>query len=152
MTTTSSRPWRSRSWVAGAALAVLVGGLGTAAPARAADFTFTMDFSATAQLNRATGGAFISGTITCSRDASAALSGTMLQARTRTSLAQGFWSLPPVPCGPAPTTWTAEVFSTNSVAFGPGKAEVRSDSFAFDPSTGSATGTGPIRATVTLKN
>ena len=111
--------------------------------------TLGLTLASGGRVDRASGTATVSGTVTCSRPASYVwLSGTLTQRATRFAQASGTFSLV-LQCD-GTTAWEATVNSSNSVPFGAGPAQLSVDASAFDPETPWPT-TASASKTVKLK-
>jgi hypothetical protein len=88
---------------------------------------------ATAQVSHVSGQVVLTGTMTCNRAVTVALSGTLTQRLNRTTLATGRWSVGDTACGPTPTQWSATAVPDASVPFGQGKAQLNGTYSSFDP-------------------
>ncbi|HEU0235700.1 MAG TPA: hypothetical protein VFR14_04570 [Candidatus Limnocylindrales bacterium] len=91
-------------------------------------FVFTFSVSDVGVVNTRTGEVTISGTATCSREASGFMSASLFQEGGRFT-ADGFGEAEHA-CGPAPTTWTLTLFGFGS-KFQAGDAVAFVDAFAF---------------------
>lgn len=100
-------------------------------------------------VNRFTGAATVSGTITCNAPASVFVSGTLSQRAGRFAVATGsFFS--DVACTGAATRWQATVSSAGGVPFNAGSAQLAATASAFDPAFGqqvTATRTAVVKLT-----
>lgn len=86
--------------------------------------------------SRVSGRAVLTGTLTCSRDTTVDLAGTVTQRVYRTRTATGTWTLDDVACGPTATTWTATVVPDGLVPFRKGLAQVDATAESLDDVTG----------------
>ena len=89
--------------------------------------------AATAQVSHVSGQVLLTGTMTCNRAVTVALSGTLNQRLNRTTLATGSWSVGDAACGPTPTRWSATVVPNGSIPFGQGNAQIDGTYSSFDP-------------------
>lgn len=94
-----------------------------------------MQLSAKGSVDRGTGVATVSGTVTCNQPTSVSLSGTVNQRATRFAMATGSFYTQ-VACSSTPKTWTATVTSGNTVPFNSGAANVSATASAYDPAFG----------------
>ena len=84
----------------------------------------------TGSVDRATGTAVVSGTVTCNKPTRVQLAGTLIQKRARTPQAVG--GLSHVFQCSGETPWQADVSSYGTAAFGPGTAQLSVRALAFD--------------------
>jgi len=98
-----------------------------------APLTIAIGLASKGRVDRVSGTATVSGTITCNKPASVWLSGTLTQRANRFAQASGTFSRQ-VQCS-GTTSWEAPVRSSNSVPFGAGSAQLSVDAYAFDPET-----------------
>jgi hypothetical protein len=91
-----------------------------------------------------TGGATISGTVTCSRDISLVVAGTLSQSLGKRSPSSGFFSVQ-VECAAPVTRWSASVAS---VRFEPGDATVSARASGCEVVCHAATATSAVRLSV----
>ncbi len=97
------------------------------------DLAVTVVPAATAQVSHVSGQVLLTGTMTCNRAVTVALSGTLNQRLNRTTLATGSWSVGDAACGPTPTQWSATVVPNGSIPFGQGNAQIDGTYSSFDP-------------------
>ena len=91
----------------------------------------TLSINGTGRVDRFTGRATLTGTITCTTDVVVNLTGTLSQRATRFALATGYgWT--PVPCSPSPTPWTLAFQPQGSVPFGNGVSQLNASGSAYD--------------------
>ena len=109
--------------------------------------TVSATIESTVTLDRATGTAFISGTITCNKAARGDVFVTVSQRQgRRVEFAQGGMS--GIPCGPTPTPWTAQLFG--SLVAGSAGVSWVYGAFGEAPPFESAQGSG-VSGTVRVK-
>lgn len=114
------------------------------------ELVITVTVDPTARVSKISGAVTLTGTLTCSRDATVNAFGSVSQKKTRNALANGFWQINDVPCSSVPVRWSAEALPEGTVPFGVGKAGVAAQSAAFDPLFGIPAGS-PFDAAVSLK-
>jgi hypothetical protein len=91
--------------------------------------TFTID--AFGSVDKGTGVAVVSGTMSCNRPASAGVNGQLTQVVANRATLVGYLSVYGAQCGTAPTAWSAPVTAQNG-RFNSGKAGVSASVFAND--------------------
>jgi len=97
------------------------------------DLGVTVTSAATGTVSHASGGAVITGTVSCNRTVTVDLFGTLNQRLTRTVLATGNWSVSGVNCTTTPISWSATIQPQGNVPFGNGRAVVSGTFSSFDP-------------------
>lgn len=96
-------------------------------PALAVD----LQVASAASVRRHDGRVTVSGTVTCSRDTVAQVSGRVSQRANRFNIAQGAFNTT-VNCSTEPTTWTADLVSSNGTPFNQGQAQLDATANAYD--------------------
>ncbi len=116
-----------------------------------AELAVTVTPAATSTVDKVSGQATITGTVTCNENATVGLSGALNETLTRTKLATGNWSVSGIACSTTPATWTATVIPTGNVPFARGKAQVSGSYSATDPVYQVAT-SGTFSQDITLRH
>jgi hypothetical protein len=98
-----------------------------------AQLAVTVTPAATGSVDKVSGQATVTGTLTCNENATVGLSGALNETLTRTKLATGNWSVSGIACSTTPITWTATVIPTGNIPFASGKAQVSGTYSATDP-------------------
>ena len=101
-------------------------------PAPAA-LAVTVTPAATTNVDKVSGQATVTGTLTCNENATVSLSGALSETLTKSTLATGNWSVSGIACSTTPTTWTATVNPTNNIPFANGEAQVSGTYSSTDP-------------------
>jgi hypothetical protein len=116
-----------------------------------AELAVTVTPAATSSVDKISGQATITGTVTCNENATVGLSGALSETLTRSTLATGNWSVSGIACSTTPTTWTAVVQPTGNVPFANGEAQVSGTYSSIDPVYQVAT-SGTFSQGVKLRN
>jgi hypothetical protein len=116
------------------ATAPLTGEVSIANPPPPPDLSLTPTVAAQGTVNRLSGRAAISGTVSCNEAVTVNLNGGVVEVVTRTAQAVAAFSQS-LACTRAasPVAWSATVMSSNTVPFGHGRAAVSLDASATDP-------------------
>jgi hypothetical protein len=117
-----------------------------------AELAVTVTPAATSSVDKISGQATITGTVTCNENATVGLSGALNETLTRSTLATGNWSVSGIACSTTPTAWTATVNPTGNVPFANGEAQVSGTYSSTDPVYQVGTSGTFSRAIKLLKN
>lgn len=97
--------------------------------------TMSVQFDSKMPVQRKTGRVTVSGSVTCSAQTSAYVTGVLAERVSRTAVASaGFGT--PTACGPTPTRFAIAVSSTSGVPFAAGQAQIDATGRAPDPNYG----------------
>jgi len=132
------------------AAAALIGEARVVNPPPPPALTLTIVLNSDGDVDRLSGAARLSGTITCSVQTAVSVFGLLRQRANRFSLAAGDMSAT-IPCSTTPMRWTIDVPPDGSVPFGSGMASVDMTLNAFDPNYGLFV-TDTLAAAVRLKH
>jgi hypothetical protein len=105
----------------------------------------------TSSVDKISGQATVTGTVTCNENATVGLSGALNETITKSKLATGNWSVSGIACSTTPITWTATVRPTGNVPFANGEAQVSGTYSSTDPVYQVGT-TGAFSQDVKLQN
>lgn len=104
-----------------------------------------------ASVDKNSGKATITGTVTCNENATVNLTGTLDETLTKATLATGNFSESGLACSTTPTTWTATIQPSGNVPFANGFAGVSGTYSSTDPVYGTAV-SAPYSSDISLKN